>query len=161
MDLLAYPIIKYTNHGSKFYYKGKAQEIIRDFYRALSCLILVSSSEALPRTILEAMACGLPVISTNVGSLPLLISPEWLISVNPEELVIKEMNEKLKILETNTILCKEVGEKNRNIILKNWSWRILQPYWDLIFTELYKNHMLSIKIYDQNCRAKFNHLSLS
>ena len=47
-----------------------------------SCDLMVfpSKSEGLPRTIIEAMAVGLPCISTNVGGIPELLDHKYLFS---------------------------------------------------------------------------------
>jgi glycosyltransferase involved in cell wall biosynthesis len=44
-----------------------------DFFRSVGALVMTSRIENLPYTILEAMACRLPVISTRVGGIPDLV----------------------------------------------------------------------------------------
>ncbi len=44
-----------------------------DFYRASDVLLLVSFFEGMPRCILEALSCGLPVVATNVGEIKLIV----------------------------------------------------------------------------------------
>lgn len=51
-------------------------------YRSLDVLISSSYSEALPLAVMEAMACGLPVVATRVGGVPELVahgSTGWLV----------------------------------------------------------------------------------
>lgn len=43
------------------------------YYSSSDVLVVTSSSEALPTVILEAMACGTPVIATNVGGISELV----------------------------------------------------------------------------------------
>lgn len=54
----------------------KAQRDIAPVYQSLDVACLPSNSESLPNVILEAMSCGLPVVATRVGDVPLLVQDE-------------------------------------------------------------------------------------
>ena len=62
---------------SKFYNRihwiGKVEDI-RPWYRAATVLLLPSENEPFGRVVIEAMACGVPVVATRGGGVPELIS---------------------------------------------------------------------------------------
>ena len=51
-----------------------AQERLSVFYSAADILILASSREGWPNVLLEAMACGTPVIASDVGGIPEIVT---------------------------------------------------------------------------------------
>lgn len=52
------------------------RETMRYIYRAADVLVISSKMENLPNTIVEAKACGLPVVATAVGGIPQMIRHE-------------------------------------------------------------------------------------
>lgn len=61
------------------------QEKVSDYYNAMDLVALPSRSEGLPRTIIEALGMGLPVVATDVGGVREILTSEILGRVVPPE----------------------------------------------------------------------------
>ena len=90
------------------------------FVKDFSIGVITSETEGFCNAIVEYMACGLPVVATNVGGNPeLVVNGEngFLYSVGrPEELA-----EKLVLLLGNSDLGSKIGTVNRGKILRDYS----------------------------------------
>ena len=113
-----------TDWGSQFFTSTRSQQPMVDFYNSIDAYVNISSTEGISQTILEAMACGLPVVATAVGGTIDVVDKEWLVPANPESEVIRTMREKLQILKDDIKLRKKVGAQNREKILKDWRWSV-------------------------------------
>lgn len=139
-------LLNKLNHNVKIqcdrdFYYGKTADSMLNFYKSINCLVVTSSSECMPRVVLESMSCNLPVVATDVGALKFVLDDEWLVPVYPEDIVVKEMNYRLDLLNKYTSLRKEVGERNREYIERYLSWNKNQPLWDDVFSYLmYKDY---------------------
>jgi glycosyltransferase involved in cell wall biosynthesis len=91
---------------------------IREQFKNSNLFVLISQTEGLPRSMIEAMAYSLPCIGSNVGGIPELISSECLVEVNnikeTADLIIKFISDQHflnKQGEINFIKAKKFEEK--------------------------------------------------
>lgn len=139
INKLDYPVLIKDNWAKQIKSNTTNLEQMRDFYKELDVLLCTSLSECQPRTIMEAMACGRCVVSTDVGSVPMLLNKEWIVPVNPDEEVIKQINHRLEILKNSPDIRKQVAKRNLNHIQEFWSWKNNTHLWDDVFESVYNN----------------------
>ena len=86
-----------------------------ELYSSLDVLVTTSSyGEAFPLTICEAMACKIPVLSTDVGDSAYIINDLNMIIPINEPILLAEKIEKIILLDTMSL--NKIGEKNRTRI---------------------------------------------
>lgn len=93
---------------------------IRDLYQRSKIFVALAENEPFGLSVLEAMACGIPVIAFDEGGYKETVMHNktgYLISKNPEELA-----EKITFLLSHPSLLSKMGKESRKIIEKNWSW---------------------------------------
>ncbi|MGE5730048.1 MAG: glycosyltransferase [Gemmatimonas sp.] len=69
---------------SRFIWLGAVPDASR-YFAAFDLFVMSSRTEGLPMVMLEAMAAGTPIVATNVGGIPDLISPTEGMLVRPED----------------------------------------------------------------------------
>ena len=120
---LDYPVRVMCQRWGKHFKKGRSRKPMQKFYAIIDCLVHTSNREGMTSVALEAAACGLPIVTTDVGDMAQLVEAEWLVPIEPEDVVVREMNKRLEILKDDVELRHRVGERNRREILENWDWR--------------------------------------
>jgi glycosyltransferase involved in cell wall biosynthesis len=90
-----------------------------DIYRQSSIFILPSLEEGVPRSILEAMACGVPVACTNLPQLVKIVSGCGILFPprNPEALAAA-----LSDLESDPEMAQACGRNGREKAVSMYSW---------------------------------------
>lgn len=97
---------------------------IPEIMRGLDCFVLPSLAEGISNTILEAMACGLPVIATAVGGNADLViagkSGEIIPAADPEA-----MAKEIVRLANAPTLAKAMGHTGRQVIEQKFSMKAM------------------------------------
>lgn len=88
------------------------------YYSSLDIYMNTSRHEGMPLSVLEAMACGLPVVAPKIGGIPEVISNEAEgILVDPPSLE-NFMNASLRLIDDPQLRCKlgqRASEKVRSL----------------------------------------------
>jgi glycosyltransferase involved in cell wall biosynthesis len=100
-------------------------------YAAMDVFALSSDSEQMPLVVLEAMSAGMPIVSTDVGDVRLMLTPQnrrWVMSVNDEA----EFSNALRRLLLDQGLRSQLGADNRRHCVGTYSLeRMLSDYVEL------------------------------
>lgn len=102
-----------------------------NFYSKIDVYVCASINEGTPNPVLEAMACGVPVISTDVGIVPEVFGKKQK-SYILEQRTIECLKNKIKLFINNLNLTKELSDENLEQI-KNWSWEKKCHDFDVFF----------------------------
>lgn len=97
------------------------QEKLGDYYRKSKIFALTSFSESTPKAVLEAMACGVPPVITNVrGTKDIREIKDASLSFGPFD--YKKLAEHISLLLNNETLRKKFGKNASDAVLKNFNW---------------------------------------
>ena len=106
--------------------------------KASSILIVPSRMESIPQVIKEAFYLKIPVIATNVGGIPELITNNEtgiLIPPNNPEILQSSINELLVDEEK----AKKLVSKGYEFVMNNLTWEILLPKYVKFYEDLQKS----------------------
>ena len=101
------------------------------FYNAIDVYVCASEVEGTPNPVLEAMACGVPVISTDVGIVPQVFGPEQQRFMLKDR-TVDAMVQALRALADDRGLRQRLSTENLARI-KSWTWAHQMPKWLHLF----------------------------
>ncbi|MCC9137335.1 glycosyltransferase family 4 protein [Pontibacter silvestris] len=97
------------------------EDEIQAVLNSADVLVCPSYSEGMPTVILEAMACGLAVVATDVGAVSKLVSSEtgWLIKPGDKEALLSALTASV-VASDNDIALKKANAAN--LISSHYTW---------------------------------------
>jgi glycosyltransferase involved in cell wall biosynthesis len=134
-DELLTSMITKMNLQKNVKFLGYVDNIV-EFYNNGKVFVLTSRTEGLPRTVIEAMACGVPCVTSNVGDMGDVIDNDkngYLINdyKNLESFVVK-----INLLLSDNLKYDEMSENSRRKIKKKYSYEAATKVWDKIISKI-------------------------
>ena len=115
-----------------FFKKHISKEEIRKLYSTSSVAIVSSLYEGFGYPVIEAMSCEVPLIATNVSSIPELVGKYGLL-IDPKDENL--LSNKIKNVLSNYDEHKKTAIQGRQHIIKTFNWsKITNKYEKTIFT---------------------------
>jgi glycosyltransferase involved in cell wall biosynthesis len=105
-------------------------------FRSTRLFVLTSSTEGLPRTVIEAMACGIPSVASNVGDITDLIKNNVNGFVVDDFNSIEDFAEKIIILLTDKNRYDAFSERAVEFVRANYSPADASKVWEEIFKQI-------------------------
>ena len=126
-----YDVILYTSDRNE---KMIPHNQMPEFYSMIDIYICASAHEGTPNPILEAMACGVPIITTDVGIVKEVFGPMQRTCILKER--SKEaLKDKLKYILDNLDYLQELSNENLDYI-KKWDWTVMCEKFRTYFREM-------------------------
>ncbi|GAB4415255.1 MAG: glycosyltransferase family 4 protein [Anaerolineales bacterium] len=106
----------------------QSKEQLRERYQQANLFLFPSRHEGMPNAILEAMACGLPVIATQIaGNEELVVKNKTGLLVPPED--VDTLREALQTLLPDSARRFTMGQAARRRVEEHYSWtRVAEGY---------------------------------
>lgn len=105
------------------------------YYQHSFCYILPSIVEGLPVAIMEAMACGCPVIATSVGGVRDLIENNVTgLLISPKS--VDEISQSVIRLLSDKILRENIIQNARKKIEENYEWNIIASKFEKLYDKV-------------------------
>lgn len=108
---------------------------IQAYYNAADCFVLSSAWEGFGLVLAEAMACGLPVISTDAGGCAEVVDqPQYMVPIKDEEKLRDKM---IEIMNKSISERNDIGSKN-SLIAKKYDIHSIIDKWESLYMSKYK-----------------------
>ncbi|OKS88463.1 glycosyltransferase family 4 protein [Mucilaginibacter polytrichastri] len=111
---------------------GMPNNVIQEYYKTADIFINPTFTEGFPRVLIEAMAVGLPIITTNAGGIGDILGEkqlQFMVDKNDRD----DFANKLKALASNNQMQKELSDENLTRVVRYSTEVVAQMYINIIF----------------------------
>ncbi len=111
------------------------RECIPDYYRRADVFVTATTWEGMPHTVLEAMACGLPIVGTQASGLGELVQD----GVNGYLVPIKDaaaLAEATAMLIDNGYERRRMGRQSRKLVERQFAWDQIAAEYVAVYREV-------------------------
>jgi glycosyltransferase involved in cell wall biosynthesis len=109
-----------------------SHEEMREFYNNIDVLVVASTHEGEPLTLLEAMACGCYPVCVNVGVVPELIN-DYSNGIIVQERTIDSFREGFAWCESNLEKIRAAGAQNAELVQQTRNWDLCAEQFRMVF----------------------------
>lgn len=114
--------------GSSVVFTGRLDPLqMAELYRNVDVALNPSLADNMPNSVLEALACGVPVVSTNVGGVPYIVRDEETALLVPPKAPEAMAEAIVRIIE-DVELCRRIVN-NGLAEVQRYTWKAIWPLW--------------------------------
>ena len=132
--------------GSYIFTDAVDHETLRKLYSVAYICVLPSYAEAFGMALIEAMACGCPVIASNAGGMPDVVR-DGVVGFLFKKGDYKDLREKLERLLNDEGLRREMSLNARKYVEENYSWRAVAEKIGYIYRFNYRRNAFEDGVY--------------
>jgi glycosyltransferase involved in cell wall biosynthesis len=127
---------KKNNIFDNILFTGRRRDI-PDILASINIFVMPSIAEGLPNALLEAMAMGKPIVTTEVGGIPEIVKNGFNgLLVPPRDTL--SLSKAIKELISNDRLAAKLGQAARDLVHDNLSIKAIAQKWQSLYLSILK-----------------------